>query len=379
MRIETLGWTERDGWSGGHALGDAALVLYFGHGLAIGDPARFAELRGRYPGATILGCSSDSQIAGGEIVEDGISAVAVTFQAATVRAASAIIEAPARSGACGEALGAELAGDGLAGVFVLSDGLRVNGSELTRGISRRLPEGVPVSGGLAADGPRFGTTLVGLDAPPTSGRIAAIGLYGAGLELRTGSAGGWSEFGPRRRITGSRGNVLHTLDGEPALDLYERYLGRDAAALPSSALLYPLKVCDPAQPEHGVMRTVLAVDRAARTMTFAGDMPQGWIAQLMRGTIDRIAAGAGQAARQVASGAPALGADTLVLIVSCIGRRLLMGQRTVFEVDAVTQELGSDAVRLGFYSYGEICPHDLSGRGEMHNQTMTITSIREVA
>lgn len=380
MQIEQLSWTDARGWQGGHPLSSAALVLYFGSPDTIAAPDRFGELQTRYPNAHILGCSSDSQISGNEIVEDGIVAVAIQLRSAHVRAASVCIDDAAQSGRCGEVLGDELAGRDLVGVLVLSDGLLVNGSELTRGISRRLPAGVPVSGGLAADGPRFATTLVGLDAPPQRGRIAAIGFYGDSLRLRTGSAGGWSEFGPRRRISASRGNVLHMLDGEPALDLYERYLGPDdAKALPSSALLFPLKVFDPLLPEHGVVRTVLSIDRAARTMTFAGDVPQGWTAQLMRGTIDRLATGAGQAARQVADGAPPLDADSLILMVSCIGRRLLMGQRTIFEVDAASQELGPDAVRLGFYSYGEICPHDLSGRGEMHNQTMTITSICEVA
>lgn len=379
MQIEQLSWTEAQGWRGVDPVPEASLVLYFGSRETIAAPARFAELRARYPQAHILGCSSDSQISGDEIVEDGIVGVAIRFRSARVRAASVSIEDAAQSGRCGEVLGEELSGEGLAGVLVLSDGLLVNGSELTRGISRRLPGGVPVSGGLAADGPRFGTTLVGLDATPQSGRIAAIGFYGDTLRLRTGSAGGWSEFGPRRRIGASHGNVLHMLDGEPALDLYERYLGPDdAKALPSSALLFPLKVFDPQHPEHGVVRTVLSIDREARTMTFAGDVPQGWTAQLMRGTIDRLASGAGQAARQVAIGAPSLDAETLVLMVSCIGRRLLMGQRTIFEVDAAGQELGPEPVRLGFYSYGEICPHDLSRRGEMHNQTMTITSISEV-
>jgi hypothetical protein len=188
-------------------------------------------------------------------------------------------------------------------------------------------------------------------------------------------------FGPRRHVTRASGNVLFELDGEPALDLYERYLGPDESkALPGSALLFPIQVYDLEKPDTAVVRTVLAVDRAARSMTFAGDIPQGWTAQLMRGNLDRLAAGAADAARQARGKLDAGGDDQrLSILVSCIGRRLLMGQRARDEVEAVGAELGHDSLRLGFYSYGEISPHAKSGLCELHNQTMTVTTLAEVA
>lgn len=134
-----------------------------------------------------------------------------------------------------------------------------------------------------------------------------------------------------------------------------------------------------------MVRTVLAIDREARSMTFAGDVPQGWTAQLMRGNLDRLAAGAADAARQARDG---IAVENLIdqnndqclsILVSCIGRRLLMGQRTVEEVEAVGAELGTGTLRLGFYSYGEISPHAKSGHCELHNQTMTVTTLAEVA
>jgi hypothetical protein len=130
---------------------------------------------------------------------------------------------------------------------------------------------------------------------------------------------------------------------------------------------------------------VLAIDREAGSMTFAGDVPQGWTAQLMRGNMDRLAAGAADAARQSRDGCVGKnpdvqdGQESLSILVSCIGRRLLMGQRTIEEVEAVGTELGTDTLRLGFYSYGEISPHAKSGLCELHNQTMTVTTLAEVA
>ncbi len=149
--------------------------------------------------------------------------------------------------------------------------------------------------------------------------------------------------------------------------------------LPGSALLFPIQVHDAGRPDSAVVRTVLAVDHVARSMTFAGDVPQGWTAQLMRGNFDRLAGGAADAARQARAGLEAGNSDQqFSILVSCIGRRLLMGQRTTDEIEAAGAELGAGTTQLGFYSYGEISPHHKSGLCELHNQTMTVTSFAEV-
>ncbi len=56
-----------------------------------------------------------------------------------------------------------------------------------------------------------------------------------------------------------------------------------------------------------------------------------------------------------------------------------MGQRVSEEIEAAGSILGKQFSRLGFYSYGEISPHAASGICELHNQTMTITTITEAA
>jgi hypothetical protein len=273
-----------------------------------------------------------------------------------------------------------LTAPGLVGIFVLSDGLNVNGSELVAGIAKTVGERVSITGGLAGDGSEFRETLVGADCVPRKHMVAAIGFYGPAIRIGHGSAGGWDEFGPRRQITRSIGNVLFELDREPALDLYERYLGdEDAKGLPGSALLFPLRIFDSQRPDHDIVRTILGVDREARSMTFAGDVPEGWTAQLMRGNFDRLAAGAANAARQAVDGAGVTNqdGDQVAILVSCIGRRLLMGQHTLDELEAAGAEIGSHVPRLGFYSYGEISPHRVSGVCQLHNQTMTITTLAE--
>jgi hypothetical protein len=382
MHVAQLSWSENAGWASAPAdRCKADLVFFFGTRPALKSGERYRELRAMFPDAHILGCSTGGQIRNEDITDDEIAAAAIRFDATRLRAVSEHAPTPESSRACGEAIGTALAAPDLAGVFVLSDGLNVNGSELVAGIIRAVGERVAVTGGLAGDGADFQETLVGADCAPRKHLVAAVGFYGPAVRIGHGSAGGWDEFGPRRRITRSRGNVLFEFDGEPALDLYERYLGPDdAKGLPGSGLLFPLRIFDPERPDHDIVRTILAVDRDARSMTFAGDVPEGWTAQLMRGNFDRLAAGAAQAARQAAEAvAEKRAGDQVAILVSCIGRRLLMGQHIADELEAASAEFGPQVPQLGFYSYGEISPHRVSGVCELHNQTMTVTTIAEVA
>ena len=380
MQTEQLTWKASEGWQPNAATrSDAQLVLYFGSSDALGTEAWYGELRTRYPNAHIVGCTSGGQIQHAGVSETGIAAVAVRFEATPLRIATESVVDSSQSRARGAALGRQLSDKDLVGVFVLSDGLNVNGSELIRGLVSVLGSAVRVSGGLAGDGARFARTRVGADALPQPLTIAAIGFYGSAVRFSCGSGGGWDTFGVPRRVTRSSGNELFELDGKPALDLYERYLGEEAQGLPGTALLYPLKIWDPERPSHDVVRTVLAVNREARSMIFAGDIPQGSKAQLMRGEFTRLAAGAMEAASQAAAKQTECGArGGLALLVSCIGRRLLMGQRIDDEIQAVREVLSADVAQLGFYSYGEIAPHSVSGVCELHNQTMTVTILSEV-
>ena len=285
MKIRFLGSDEP-------AAPDAQLVLLFDDGKRI-DDQRFDELRRSYPEAHLVGCSTAGAIESSSLRDDLVGA-AIRFDRTRVRLARVRITSAADSESAGLDLGAQLAGDELVHVFVLSDGLTVNGTPLVRGLMRALGGAVSVSGGLAADA-AFARTTVIADAPPETGVIAAIGFYGTSLRVGCGSLGGWDPFGPERRITRSQGNVLLELDHRPALELYRRYLGEHAAGLPGSGLLFPLAVRAPDSPDT-VVRTILGMDEAAGSLTFAGDMPEGHIARLMKANFDRLVEGAHGAA-----------------------------------------------------------------------------------
>jgi hypothetical protein len=251
--------------------------------------------------------------------------------------------------------------------------LHVNGSELVRGITGALPHAVTVTGGLSGDGSDFARTCVALDRVEEGHRVVAVGFYGDGLQIGFGSFGGWDPFGPERVVTRSRGAILYELDGEPALQLYRRYLGDEAAQLPASGLRFPLAIRDGAG--KPVVRTILAIDEQEQSLTFAGDVPEGVLGRLMHANFDRLVEGAAGAAR-ICQEAGHAAAPELALLISCVGRKLVLQQRIEEEVEAVQEVLGATAL-AGFYSYGELCPFGASARCELHNQTMTITTLRE--
>jgi hypothetical protein len=360
-------------------MAEAQLALYWGAGEHIASGERFTELQNLFPQAAIVGCSTGGQIFAGDVCDELVAAIVLRFEKTKIAVIEKTIEDGQPASVAGAAMGSQLMRPDLKCIFVLSDGIHINGSDLVAGISASIGPGVIVTGGLAGDGTRFQETLVGTGGAPRPRRIAAIGFYGSALSIGHGSAGGWDEFGPKRRVSKSERNVLFSLDDEPALDLYERYLGDEAEGLPGTALLYPLLVADPMDPRHAVVRTVLGVNRDERSMTFAGNIPQGWSAQLMRGHFDNLASGAALAARQAASFKRGPNSDAAAIMVSCIGRRILMGQSIADEIAEVEAHIGRDVHTIGFYSYGEIAPHSLSGICELHNQTMTVTTIAEVA
>jgi hypothetical protein len=344
--------------------------------LRCGD--RYDELRSAYPGAKIIGCSSTRSIVG-DALEDGIVAVALGFVHTSIRLAHSQVMKSAQSRAGGEMIGKALTAQDLVGVFVLADGLRVDGSELTAGLCDSIGAGPLIFGGMASDSCDYTETLVGADCVPQSGMIAAVGFYGDAIRFTHGRASGWDAFGPRRRITRSIGNVLYELDGKPAFELYQRYLGEEVSAGIRAGVLFPLQISPPEHPERAVVRALLGIDEDAGQMTFAGRMPEGWIARLMRGNLDRLILAAADAAHQARVGQPPAGSgQSLALIVSCTGRHLVMGQRTEEELEVAGAELGSQVKRIGFYSYGEIAPMSHAGVSDIHNQTMTITSLTEV-
>jgi len=378
MQLETIQYKKSSGWSVktfSAINSEDTLILNFFSPEYINNPEPFAELRRAYPKALIAGCSTSGEIHNNSVYDESISTAIMHFDKSKIRIVTCDIHSPDDSFETGKTIADKLQASDLKAVFVLSDGLVVNGSSLVQGMHSLLSNDIVITGGLAGDGKDFKKTFVLKNDFPTSKCVCAIGFYGEFISINYGSQGGWDIFGPERFITRSKGNVLYEIDGQPALALYKKYLGDQAKGLPASGLLFPLAISQKPLSKAQVVRTILAVNEDEQSMTFAGDMPEGWYAQLMRSNFERLVEGA-MGAGELAKGNPQDAANTLAIAISCVGRRLVLGERTEEEIEATHDILGSNMPLVGFYSYGEISP-SLLGTCDLHNQTMTLTTFSE--
>jgi hypothetical protein len=378
MRTEQNRWTESGGWEPappGKLGGSAQLVLLFGGRDILKSRAHDGLVRKAFPQAHVLGCSTAGEIYGTQVSDNSLVTTAIQFDHTEVRGARIRIGEVKDSHQAGERLAQALDKKGLVHVFILSDGLKINGSDLVRGLEENLPVGVSITGGLSGDGANFVETLVLWDGPAEREVIAIIGFYGDRLHVGYGSLGGWDSFGPERLITRSEGNVLYELDGKSALDLYKSYLGDHAKGLPATGLFFPLSL-RMNQGGTGVVRTILSVNEQDKSMVFAGDVPKGAYARLMKANFDRLIDGSIGAAK---TSFEALGSASpeLAVLISCVGRKLVLKQRIEEEIEGVREVMGAGCALAGFYSYGEISPFTPRAKCELHNQTMTITTFSE--
>jgi len=355
---------------------NADLVLAFAAPRFFTDP-NFAPWLGRaFPSARRLAVSTAGEISAQGVSRDSAVITAMRFDRTPLRVAHTDLGDMADSMAAGRRLAAQLPAAGLRAVFLLAQGVEVNGSELIAGMVSALGRDIPLTGGLAGDNGAFSRTWAMLDERVSDRLLLAVGFYGDALDFAHGSFGGWQSFGPARRATRAVGNVLYELDGEPALDIYRRYLGDYAAGLPATGLLFPFAVLSDERQETGLIRTLLGIDEANGGLILAGDIPENAHLKLMHASTEALVDGAEAAAEAVRRMARGNG-QGLGILVSCVGRKLMMGERVDEEVEAVGAVLGRDCVLTGFYSNGEISPFLDTTECKLHNQTMTISYLGE--
>jgi hypothetical protein len=350
-------------------------VLVFSGLALLENPVFYAQLRQAFPEVVLLGCSTAGEISSTGVEDNSAMITAVRWRFGKPCLASTTLIDMEDSFSAGQRLGQQLSSLDLSGVLLLGQGVNINGSALIDGLASHLASGVPIIGGLAGDGGAFTRTCVLGNEGVSDRLLVALGLP-KGLEVGHGSFGGWKSFGPARKVTRSAGNILYELDGESALAVYKRYLGDYSAQLPASGLLFPFEMLRQDHADMGLVRTILGVDEAAGALILAGDiLPDGYL-RLMHASNDNLIEGAEAAA----NAAHAMLQDTsasLGILVSCVGRKLVMGARIDEEIEAVAERLGQGATLTGFYSYGEISPFVNSVDCKLHNQTMTISILRE--
>jgi hypothetical protein len=351
------------------------LVLVFGNRFLLEDSAVVDSIRIEFPYEHIVFGSTAGEIVGCNVHDNSISVTAIEFEKSSfIVERKNILDYDKNAKALGEALYDKIPKENLKHLFVLSEGSFVNGSSLIKGLENDIDAEVSITGGMCADDARFEKTVSSYKENPKVGEVVLIGFYGETLEISYASFGGWIPFGPERIITKSEANILYEIDGQPALDLYRNYLGAKASELPQASLLYPLNVT-PTDKKEPVVRTILNINNEDQSMILAGDVPINSRVQLMMASVDGIATGAQDAAKFAMKNRK--NKPEIAILVSCIGRKLVMNQRVEEEVEQVREIIGENTPMTGFYSYGEMAPFNESTSCELHNQTMTLTLISE--
>ncbi|MEC5218309.1 hypothetical protein RCH09_003278 [Actimicrobium sp. GrIS 1.19] len=329
------------------------------------------------PAAVVAGCSTAGEIAVDRVYDHTCVVTAINFAHTPLACCSTLIAGMSDSGGAGQRLAALLPHQDLSAVLLLGTGVAINGSALVAGLQAGLPGGVSISGGLAADGGAFKQTwTLGPDGSADN-RIVAVGLYGEHVRTAYGSSAGWQPFGPARKVTRCADNVLYELDGKRALDIYKAYLGDYARDLPGSGLLFPFEMLGAEHQKSGIFRTILGINEEDGSLTLAGDIdPDGYL-KLMHSSTEKLIEGAETAASIAASAIHPDSGDSLAILISCVGRKLVMGERIDEEVEAVAALMRANSTVTGFYSNGEIAASEFHGDCRLHNQTMTITWLSE--
>lgn len=351
------------------------LVLVFGNRYLLENKHIYKELKTMFPDGDIVFGSTCGDISSQSVTEQGILVTAIEFEKSSfLIKTSNVLDSGLDSFKTGNNLIEQFPSKGLKYVFVISEGSFINGSQLTNGMNSSVNKNILITGGLCGDDARFEKTIASYNENPKEGEIVAIGFYGETLEVTFSIHGGWTPFGPERTVTKSESNVLYELDGQPALDLYKKYLGDKSEELPGAALLYPLNVKTTSD-KQSIVRSILNINEDDNAMILAGDIPEKSKVQLMMTNVDNIANASERAAKQaleIRENKP-----QLAFLVSCIGRKLVLDQRVEEEIEEVLEVVGENTTILGFYSYGEIAPFHGENSCKLHNQTMTITLLSE--
>ncbi len=332
-----------------------------------------------FPGIRRIGCSSAFAISSAGLEQSNCVVTAVRFDASSIIEASVRLASKEGSFDAGKRLGASLPRDGLRAVLLLGQGVKIRGSALLAGINEALETVVPVVGGLASRKEGYYQTWVLDESGCGSETIVALGLYGNSLRFGFGVHGGWSPFGPARKVTRCEGNVLYELDGEPALDVYRRYLGDYARDLPTVGHFFPFAMLDGNHEEIGLIRSMLAVDEKTGGLRFGDEVIPDSYLRMMHANTDKLVGGvetAAEAARRMIGGGDSY--HGLIFMVSCVGRELVMGERVEEEIEVAAEVFGGEVPIAGFYSFGEISPTGEDAACKLHNQTVMVAYIDEI-
>ena len=287
---------------------------------------------------------------------------------------------------CGRRLGEKITHDikmdKAKSLILFPDGMGGDGVSLLKGLQSVLGADFEMVGGFLGDDGRFKETFQFYNGKCYRGDlVTALMISGEDqFVTSTGVRSGFESIGGRIYCTKANKNVVEKFEDVRALDFYKDLLGEERSKrLPEICLEYPFGLIDSkatiGEHEYFQLRCGLQVNEKEGSITLAGSIPEGSAITLTTASRADIINGARQAAIQAQEGL--MGAlPQLVLMFSCIGRKLVLGRRTSEEIDIVKQVFGENVPIIGFYTYGEIGPLDKNQKelqaARFHNETVVL-------
>ena len=346
------------------------------------------SLKGHVP---IIGCSSAAIISNQGIFKHGLAVMLLSlppnvyFNIACVRD---IEEKTALS--AGRELGEKLL-YGFRDIrrdlsVIFSDGLMDEGSNLIYGLQERLGKSFPLVGASASDNMRFLRTYLYFNQEVLTDSAVGI-LWGGKLNFGLGIQHGWKPLGKPRTITKSEGNIIHEIDGEPAVKIYEEYLARDLAELQKEirriSILYPIGMYLAGEQEY-LLRNILSIENNG-SLRLQGNVIQGSTIRLMIGTKESCLNATRQALNEAKKilFAPIVDITkseikNFVFVFDSVSRYMLLRREANQELEIIKEGFGKDTPIIGLYTYGEQAPLkaiSYQGQAYFHNQTIAMLNI----
>jgi len=378
MILELCSYSRSDGWSGKFptALDSPQTLLLLFADAALLEKGQLQEEIGKaFPQAVLIGCSTISPIANGQIVYHGAVLAICQFEKSTLKTAMQSLQTPAESRQAGETVGKALYRPDLRQVLLFGDDQVLNANEFMNGLNSAAPQPVQISGGMASH-PDFadGTRLLVLGRQVKSQAVGAVGIYGEMLHAAQVEDVGLMTHSKFYTITQAENRVIYEVDKRPALEIYREFLG---VLAPHLEFMHVFPVGFYAQPlaPLKVVRSVLGVDEKQKALIFASDLPAEKTIRFMVGLPTQFVDSAKRVASQVSE---QMGQKQrlLALTVSCASREFALGDDVDKEPAAVYNHLPPNTTQIGFYAYGEIAWGG-TGTCELHNHTINVTLLGE--
>ncbi len=268
-------------------------------------------------------------------------------------------------------------------LFVFPDGMGGDGVRVIEGLQAGMSHPIEIVGGFLGDNDRFFRTFQYCNGKVYQNAITGLLIIApSGLDVKTGTGvgSGFASIGNSMCCTESSGNVIEEIDHEPALDLYMELLGEGRSRrLPEVCLEYPFGLIESTAqrpgPPYFQIRCGLSVDYEKKTITLAGAVPKGSAMTLTSGSRGDLINGARTAAERARDCLKGYKPE-LIVVFSCVGRKIVLGRRVEEEVKVVKEVLGMSTPVIGFYTYGEIGPVDIMTEDltdvRFHNETLVV-------